>query len=96
MFRGYNLARWEKRFGLCLVLASGVVLLVGTRDVTRELVHGSAGRDAVPEELRVWSRLLARELGAAPGAAPIELSSEEAVLIIKSSTHTSESTAMAE
>ena len=62
-----TLARWRKRFLLCLGMALGALLLSGAREVGHELHQRPARRQQVSASLREWSHTLRLETAGAIG-----------------------------
>ena len=75
----------ERRFAMCLGLALAGLLLIGAREVTRELNQRSSQLQAMSADLSEWGALLLQETRISPTGEPTRATAEEAMLLVEAS-----------
>ncbi len=64
-----DLEAWKRRFSLCLAGALAALMLMGARDITRELRERNLRLEQVHAQLTEWSRHIAGGYSPAAGTA---------------------------
>jgi hypothetical protein len=75
-----DIEAWKRRFGACLLVALGALMLTGARDITHELRQRNARLEQVHAQLAEWSRHLAGSPIPGPGQ---DVASRHALFLVR-------------